>query len=386
LLRDASFIARTDLSHLLRHREAIVWVFVMPFLFFYFVGTVTSGFGGVPGPGSAPTPLRFEAPDDAGFVADEIVARLEEQGFAVERATGSPEGDPAQRVLAVPETAGRSLTDAVLDGTRIRLVLRHRGEGPDVDFDRLRVARAVYGVVGDLAVTRVRGDRAAAETLRAVREEPRSLTLAVAPAGERQEIPGGFEQTIPGILVMFTMLVLLTSGAITLVVEREQGLLRRLASTPISRGSVVLGKWTARMGLGAVQIAFGMLVGRVVFGMEWGAALPMIAAVLLGWAACSASLAVLLANLARTPAQMAGLGLLTTMVLAALGGCWWPIEVAPAWMQQLQLLLPSGWAMDAMHQLVSFGHGPEAAVPHLAALLISAFVVGALGARTFRYQ
>jgi ABC-type multidrug transport system permease subunit len=265
-------------------------------------------------------------------------------------------------------------------------VLRHRGEGPDVDFDRLRVARAVYGVVGDLAVTRVRGDETTAERLGSVRQEPRSVTLAVAPAGARQEVPGGFEQAIPGILVMFTMLVLLTSGSITLVVEREQGLLRRLASTPISRGSLVLGKWTARMGLGVVQIVFGMLVGTVVFRMGWGTSLPMIAAVLLGWAACSASLALLLANLARTPAQMAGLGLLTTMVLAALGGCWWPIEITPAWMQDLQLLLPSGWAMDAMHQLVSFGHGPGAAVPHLAALLIAALVAGGLAARTFRYQ
>ena len=51
---------------------------------------------------------------------------------------------------------------------------------------------------------------------------------------------------------MFTMLVLLTTGANQLVVERSQGLLRRLASTPISRGSVVLGKLGARVALGMV--------------------------------------------------------------------------------------------------------------------------------------
>ena len=48
--------------------------------------------------------------------------------------------------------------------------------------------------------------------------------------------PIGFSQAVPGTMVMFTMLVLLTSGAVTLVVERDQGLLRRLASAPISRG------------------------------------------------------------------------------------------------------------------------------------------------------
>ena len=55
-------------------------------------------------------------------------------------------------------------------------------------------------------------------------------------------------------------------------------------------------------------------------------------------------------------------------------------------MQSLQLLLPSGWAMDAMHRLISFGQGAGAALPHLAGLLAVALVAGALGARTFRYQ
>jgi len=385
VLRDTLFIARTDLSHLLRHREAVVWVFVMPFLFFYFIGTVIGGFGGAPGADSAPTPLRLQAPEDAGFLADEIAARLEEQGFEVSRWPAPGEEDPPSRVLTVPDT-GHSLRESVLAGSPTRLDFRHAGEGPTVEFDRIRVARAVYGVLGDLAVVTAEGAAITPESLRAVRERPRVVTLAVAPAGERQEIPRGFAQAIPGILVMFTMLVLLTSGAITLVVEREEGLLRRLASTPISRSAIVLGKWTARMGMGLVQIGFGLLVGTVVFGMEWGSPLPMLGAVLAGWAAFNASLAVALANAARSTGQMAGIGLMATMLFAALGGCWWPIEITPAWMQSLQLVLPSGWAMDAMHRLISFGHGPTVVLPHLAALLTAALVVGWVAARSFRYQ
>ena len=185
---------------------------------------------------------------------------------------------------------------------------------------------------------------------------------------------------------MFTMLVLLTSGAILLVVEREEGLLRRLASTPLDRGSIVLGKWTARMGMGLVQIGFGMLVGTLVFRMDWGPALPMLGAVLVGWAAFNASLAIVLANAARSTGQMAGIGLMTTMLFAALGGCWWPIEITPGWMQSLQLLLPSGWAMDAMHRLISFGQGPAAVLPHVAALLALALLTGWLAAMTFRFR
>jgi ABC-2 type transport system permease protein len=148
----------------------------------------------------------------------------------------------------------------------------------------------------------------------------------------------------------------------------------------------VLGKWTARMGLGLVQIGVGVAIGTALFKMNWGTALPMVAVVLLAWAAFNASLALLMGNLARNANQMAGLGVLGTMILAALGGCWWPIEVAPAWMQTLAMGLPTGWCMDALHKLVSFGDPSVRTVPHVVALLAAAIVTGWAGIRTFRYQ
>ena len=83
---------------------------------------------------------------------------------------------------------------------------------------------------------------------------------------------------------------------------------------------------------------------------------------------------------------MAGVGVLTTMVLAALGGCWWPIEITPEWMQSLALALPTGWTMDALHKLVNFGYEPAAAAPHVAALAVGTVGCGWSGARIFRYQ
>jgi ABC-type multidrug transport system permease subunit len=73
-------------------------------------------------------------------------------------------------------------------------------------------------------------------------------------------------------------------------------------------------------------------------------------------------------------------------LLAALGGCWWPIEVTPLWMQKLQLALPTGWAMDALHKLVSFGASPTAALPHVAAMLVAGFGILLLSARVFRFD
>jgi len=73
-------------------------------------------------------------------------------------------------------------------------------------------------------------------------------------------------------------------------------------------------------------------------------------------------------------------------VMAALGGCWWPIEITPEWVQKLALAVPSGWAMDAVHKLVSFGAGPAAVLPHLIVLSAAALAAGWAAARTFRFQ
>lgn len=385
-MRSVWFVARSDVAHLLRHRETLLWTFVMPIVFFYFIGTITGGMS-VRGSVDRPDLLALKAPANAGALVDEIVRRLEKQNFRVTRPATSEEFERAGRRLVVsPPASGRPFSEAVLSGERQVLVFRNRSEGPTASFDQIRVARAVYGLVADLAVAKSQGVAPDAGAFRTMESRPRTISLHVVSAGRRLDPPGGFEQTVPGTMVMFTMLVLLTSGAILLVIEREEGLLRRLASTPIPRWAVVAGKWSGRLALGLVQIAFAMLTGTLLFKMSWGGALPMVVLVLFAWATFNASLGILLGNVVRSRAQMAGVGVMSTMVLAALGGCWWPIEITPAWMQSLALILPTGWAMDAMHKLISFGYGASAAVPHVAGLVVATIVIGVAGVRTFRYQ
>ena len=122
------------------------------------------------------------------------------------------------------------------------------------------------------------------------------------------------------------------------------------------------------MVLAVLQIASAVLIGTLVFDMQWGPDVPMVILVLLAWAAFCASAGLMLGSLAKTDGQAAGLGVLVANVLAALGGCWWPIEITPPWMQGLQNFMPTGWAMDGLHALVSFGAPALSVLPHLAAL------------------
>lgn len=377
-LRNSWFLARKELKYWMRDREVWLWTFFMPLLFIFFIGTVTAGGGGG---GSGKSTIAVQSPEDAGFLAKQIEERLEENEFVIAR-PADEEFSNYYRRLTIP--AG--FTEGVIAGEPQTLSFQRKSAGLGNDFDQLRVGRAVYTVLADVVAAEAAEGPLADEQIQTLRETPRALSLRIESAGQRKTIPNGFEQAIPGTMVVFVLMNVLTSGAITLVVDRRRGMLRRLASTPISRGEVFVGKWISRMMLGIVQVVVGLAAGTFLFSMEWGPNFPMVVVVLLAWSSFCASLGLLAGCVGGTPGQVIGLSILSSMVLAALGGCWWPIEVTPEWMQSLQKCLPTGWAMDAMHRLISFRDEASSAVPHVLGMLGGAFVLGCLGARRFRFQ
>jgi ABC-type multidrug transport system permease subunit len=350
----------------------------MPVLFFWFFGTVSSR---SPGQADVRDPIAVSVPQDAGFLADQVIVRLESLGYRIVRQPSPEAAVRYRRRLEIPS----AFTGSVLAGKPVRIPFHRRGESLDAEYDRIRVSRAVYTVLADLIVL-TRDGAATPERFAALAAQPRNLTLEVKSAGRRLDPPSGFEQSVPGSMVMFTLLVLFTSGAVTLTIERNQGILRRLASSPMSRGAVVLGKWMARLAFGFVQIGFAMLAGTLLFGVRWGAQLPAILVVLSVYAALAVSLGMLLGNLGRTEGQVIGLGVIASNLMAALGGCWWPIEVTPIWAQKLSLAFPTGWAMDALHKLMNFGAPASAVLPHVAVLAGLALVVVYVLTRTFRFE
>lgn len=383
-MRNVIFIAMHDVKYQLRQGSTLLWLVVMPPIFFYFIGTVTGGFSTGASGGSA-TPLVVIA-ESPGFLKDHIDKRLTENEFAPEWRESLVVDDDnikPRRLL----TFDANLSDQIIAGEAVAAAYDTAASALSRDYESIRVQRSLYTVLADIVVADARtGESLTADSLIALNAEPRIWKLDSQPAGKRQEIPNGFEQAIPGILVMFTLLVLLTSGASMLTAERNEGLLRRLASAPISRAEVVAGKWSGRMVLAVIQVGVALAFGTFLFNMEWGPDLAMIAVVLGGWAAFCASAGLLLGSLATTEGQAAGLGALFANALAALGGCWWPIEITPDWMQFVQKVVPTGWTMDALHKLISFEAGAASAVPHTTALLVGAIVVAMLAINRFRYE
>ncbi len=380
-LGDALFVGRKDLQYMLKSRETLMWVFIMPVVFFFFIGTVTSNMGGRR---DTVEKLALWSTGDANddVLLSQLVRRLEDRKYEIVRPQTQDELDTWSRRLTVP--AGFS--DSVVAGVPVKLRFQQRSSGLGNDYDVVRIGRAIYTVLADLIVSSELGRDPTPESFAALDSIPRALTLQVSLAGERRTIPTGFEQAIPGILVMFAMMIMMTTGAVLLVIERQQGLLRRLAYTPISRTAIVWGKWLGKFSIGIVQIVFGMIAGTLLFKMDWGDNLLAVIGLMFVYASFTATLGIVLGSLARTEGQAVAIGVVATNLLAALGGCWWPIEVSPQWMQTLQLWIPTGWAMDGLHKLVSFADPASSVTPHVIGMSVGTLVLMYVSARIFRYE
>lgn len=384
MIKNILFIAFHDAKYQLRQGSTLVWVFLMPPVFFYFIGTVTGGYSsGMSGGQANPLTVVAEAP---GFLQQQLDLRLKENDFApewVDVLVVEEGASPPRRVLSIAP----NLSAEIIAGEQVAISYETRSSSLSREFEVIRVQRSVYTALADIVVAKAStADTLSAAELVTLNEKPRIWQLDVSPAGERKKVPSGFEQAIPGILVMFTLLVLLTSGGTMLVIERKQGLLRRLASTPISRAEVVSGKLGGRLILATIQIGAALLVGTLLFKMDWGPDFAMILVVLAAWAAFCAAAGLLLGSIASSEGQVSGLGVLAANALAALGGCWWPIEITPDWMQLIQKFTPTGWTMDAMHKLISFQSGAASAIPQVAILLLATVVLSAMAAKRFQYQ
>ena len=207
------------------------------------------------------------------------------------------------------------------------------------------------------------------------------VRLAVSTAGRGRPVPQGRAQSVPGIMTFIVLMMTLIYGGVFLTIEKRQGMLRRQAALPLTRHRIFLGKLLGRLLLAAMQLVLMVLAGQFLFGISWGRSPAGLVLLLGSYAIAVAGLATLMGSVLRTPEQASSVGWICGMVMAAVGGCWWPSELMPVWMRNVAHLFPTAWAMDGFHALISFGHGIEALLQPSAVLLGFGVLFALLGGR-----
>jgi ABC-2 type transport system permease protein len=135
---------------------------------------------------------------------------------------------------------------------------------------------------------------------------------------------------------------------------------------------------------GMLQIAIFWTVGIVAFKIDLGLAPWAVIVISILMVLMSAAFSVMLATVVKTDRSAASIAVLVSLILAPLGGCWWPLFITPQWMQFLAKFTPHGWANTGFNKLMLFGAEASAVTWEMLALVAFAVVFIILAIINFR--
>ena len=371
-------LGHTDLRLFLKNKSAYIWLFAMPLAFVYIMGFAARG----PGKAYNRTPPVLIENADRNFLGRVFLDELSAQNMWLLSPTNT---ETAARVIRIPA----EFTDHALQlkPTRLQFLKGEDSGEADTALIEVRLVRALIAMNGHLLEAAMQTNTGATFSeaqLRKIMAKPDPVSLQASFAG-RKPTPTGFNFSLPGNLVMYLMMNLLIFGGATMAAERRNGVIKRLMVLPLARWEIVIGKIYGLFLLGLVQVGFFLVVGKFMFHVNLGSNLPAVAVVLIVFSWAAASLGVLVGSLSAVEDRVVGISVLARLLMAALGGCWWPLEIGPPVMQTIALCTPSGWALRALHQLISFGSGFDAVLLPLGVLLAFGVAMNLLAARFFRY-
>lgn len=150
-----------------------------------------------------------------------------------------------------------------------------------------------------------------------------------------------------GLFVLF-MMALMNSSVVILVEDRNNGVLARTSAAPIRPQEISIGYFLGSFAAGTLQVAIvtGFLFGVMGFGagLSWWSSFLILETFLLAALGLSTAITGTVKDGKKT-SVLNGLVIAPTCML---GGCFWPVEVMPDWMQTASWFVPQTWVLDAL--------------------------------------
>ena len=168
--------------------------------------------------------------------------------------------------------------------------------------------------------------------------------------------PNSAQHNVPAwtIFAMFFMVLSLGSN---ITFEKNSGSFIRLKTTPTHFGLILTSKMGVYILASILQVAIIFSIGHWVFpfiGLPQlnmpSQTLGMMVMILLTSLA-AVSYAVMIGTIAKTPEQNNGIGSISIMIFAALGGIWVPLFALPEYMVYISYASPMRWCLQGFYSL-----------------------------------
>ena len=189
---------------------------------------------------------------------------------------------------------------------------------------------------------------------------------------------------VPGILVALVTLIGTLLTAQNIAREKELGTLEQLNVTPITRGQFIAAKLLPFWVLALLELALGLAVGRLVFGIPMRGSLPLLFGVAAVYLVVALGIGLWISTLVETQQQAMFVTFFVMNVYLLMSGLFTPIDSMARWVQVLSQLNPVRHFVTISRAVLVKGAGPaEVALP-LGILAVYAVAVLALAVRQHR--
>jgi ABC-2 type transport system permease protein len=185
----------------------------------------------------------------------------------------------------------------------------------------------------------------------------------------------------PGILAQSVLFVSIFYG-ISIIWERDLGIVHKFLVSPTPRPALVLGK---ALSAGVRSMSQVVIIYVLAFllgvGIDWSplAVLGVVAVVLIG-AALFATFSLIIACMVKTRERFMGIGQILTMPLFFASNAIYPIWMMPDWLRAISLVNPLTYMVDALRTLMlaggtsAFGLGLDFSI--LLGVLVALVILG----------
>ena len=410
-LRNVWFLMVKDLKLFVSDRAALFFSILFPFLFIVLFNFILAGVGGQ----DERLVINFATREPPSGMSNQIIAALETKDESAlkpgeAKIVWLKDYDKAKQAVADKKLSGfiafpEDFSEAVLMGYGTQLEVIYNPSDPQATAALKGVAQSIASEVGiqhvvdntvigllvgkELAAPGSAGDLA--QSIRVMLtgqtgQTPQSpmITFATQKVGEvSAENPSNY--VIPGYLVMFVFMTATFAGA-QIVRERQNHTLERLMASSAKRTTILGGIFAGTAARALVQMVIFWTLGVVVFKIDLGVAPAAVFLLSILTVLMSAAFGMMLSTFVKTERSASSIGTLTSLILAPLGGCWWPLFITPRWMQFIAKFTPHGWATTGFDKLLAFGADFKSVVPEMLMLAVFALAFGLIAILKFRTE
>lgn len=301
--------------------------------------------------------IRVEAVNyDQGFLGRHLVSEMSRK-YNVKVIEGRSEAAAKERVIAQSAEAAvvipEQFSQMLLDGQIPEVTMLQLRKNVVTATLRQQLADETRNMASAVPMLRERypSEPALEQKLKELFSIEENRLVAVNISGiKKSALPAA--NTSIGVLLLFVM-TLANKSIVVMMEDRSRKTMMRVFSAPVRKVEMAAGYFLGGFSLGTCQVLLILGVTRFGMGFDYGVNFLPQFLLLECFLIASIGISSAAAGFARGSQE---LGLLNNLVMTPscmIGGCFWPVEIMPDFMQKLSNFVPQKWVLDAMSQLAS---------------------------------